>query len=293
LVKLLRRVLNHRKRAATLFGLLVALMCGTIAWHYTMADPVVRRTEVVLPGLPADAPPIRLLLMSDLHVANPDMPPARLARIVAQVNALKPDMVLIAGDFITDRRLATRHYSYRVALAPLAGLKSRFGTYAVMGNHDHWRNAGEGRRELARLGVKVLDNTAVQVGSIMLGGLDSDSTFDSDIPKLLKNLPADHGRTVVLSHSPDVFPKLPLSIPLTLAGHTHCGQVRWPWGTSPAYMSNFGDRYACGRFDEWGGRVIVTTAGLGTSVLPFRFLVYPDMWLVTLRGPQTTAGPGA
>src|SRR3954465_741297 len=113
----------------------VALVLALLGWCYwtAIADPVVREAEVALPGWPAGAPPVRALLMSDLHVAGPDMPPERLARIVAQANALRPDIVLIAGDFVSDKGASTRAYSFEEAVAPLAGLRSRLGTVAVLG----------------------------------------------------------------------------------------------------------------------------------------------------------------
>src|SRR5262245_17385725 len=125
---------------------LVALLLAALAakaWHDTMAAPVVRRVTILLPAYPADAPPLTIALISDIHVAGPDMPPARLERIVAQVNVLDPDLVLIAGDLVSDKRLATRHYSTAEAVAPLARLAPRIATVVVPGNHDHWRDAGE------------------------------------------------------------------------------------------------------------------------------------------------------
>lgn len=193
--------------------------------------------------------------------------------------------MLIAGDLISDRRLASRHYTYREALAPLAALRSPLGSFAVLGNHDHWRNAAEARAELERIGVKVLVNDAARTGPLVIGGLDDDYTMHADIRGTLKAVGPVHRGAVVISHSPDPFPALPSDLPLMLAGHTHCGQGRWPWGGAPAHMSRFGDRYACGRIDERGHTLIVS-AGLGTSVVPFRFLVKPDVWLVTLKAPE-------
>ena len=72
--------------------------------------------------MPASARPVTIALLADIHVAGPDMPPARVARIVEQVNALDPDLVLIAGDFVSDKRTATRHYASAEAIAPLATL---------------------------------------------------------------------------------------------------------------------------------------------------------------------------
>ena len=92
---------------------------------------------------------------------------------------------------------------------------------------------------------------------------------------------------IALSHSPDVFPQVPGDAALTLAGHTHCGQVRYPWGGTPATMSRYGDRYACGLIRE-GARTLIVSAGLGTSVLPFRFFTHPDMWSITLAPKPAT-----
>jgi predicted MPP superfamily phosphohydrolase len=279
-------VRNNKWRTTKYLMLGFGIPCAVIAWRDTMADPVVRRAEVILPGLAKSSPPLTIALLSDFHVADPDMPPDRLARIVAQVNGLKPDYVMLAGDFITDRRLALEHYNYRDALAPLAGLKPRIATVAVLGNHDYWRNPAEGARELKRIGAQVLINESAEFGPLHVVGLGDHMTQHANYPEALSGVTQkDHGRVVVLSHSPDVVPSLPADFALTLAGHTHCGQVQWPWGGSPAYMSNYGDRFSCGRVVE-GQKTVIVTAGLGTSVLPFRFLAVPDMWLVTVRGPR-------
>src|ERR1051325_8464518 len=109
-----------------LFHLLVAIAILLAGWGYWTAtsEPLVREAGIALPGWPAGAPPLQAVLISDLHVAGPDMPPERLGRIVAQVNALRPDLVLIAGDFISDKRLSPRLYSQAEAAAPLAGLRA-------------------------------------------------------------------------------------------------------------------------------------------------------------------------
>lgn len=270
----------------------VALLClGVVfvglAWHYTMATPVVFQADIALPDYPEGAPPVRVVLISDLHVSGPDMPPSRLAAIVGQINAQKPDIVAIAGDFISDKRVATRHYTYREALSPLTGLKPRLGTVAVLGNHDHWRNAGDARTELQRIGVIALQNEAVRLGSLAIGGVDDYYTAHSDGAKTVAAMAHLGGAQLVITHSPDLFPIMPGHSRLMLAGHTHCGQVRYPWGGSPATMSRFGDRYSCGRMEE-NGRTLIVTGGLGTSVLPFRLFSTADIWVITLRAEAQT-----
>jgi predicted MPP superfamily phosphohydrolase len=265
--------------------LMVALGLTLLGWSYwtAIADPVVREADVALPDWPAGAPPVRALLMSDLHVAGPDMPPERLARIVEQANRLRPDIVFIAGDFISDRRVSTRIYSFAEAVAPPAGLRSRLGTFAVLGNHDHWRDAAEARAALRRIGVRVLDNDAVPIGPLAIGGLDDAFTRHQDLGAMLNAMRALAGARIVLSHSPDPFPALPRDVTFMLAGHTHCGQIRLPLIGAVSTMSAYGDRYACGLIRE-NGRILIVSAGLGTSILPLRLGAVPDMWLIRL-GP--------
>ena len=161
--------------------------------------------------------------MSDIHVAGPDMPPRRLADIVGRINELRPDLILIAGDLVSDKRVATHTYSLAEAIAPLAGLRSRLGTFAVLGNHDHWRDAAVASAELKRAGVTVLDNNAARAGPLVIGGLDDAFTHGEDVGATVEAMRRLGGVPVVLSHSPDPFPRLPAGVRLMVAGHTHCG----------------------------------------------------------------------
>lgn len=273
-----------RRTSIRLVFIVATLGIALIGWSYWTAiqDPVVRETEVALSGWPAGQPPVRAVLLSDLHVAGPDMPPSRLARIVEQVNALSPDIVLIAGDFVSDKRSASRFYSAVESAAPLAGIRAPLGAVAVLGNHDHWRDTAGMRQALTEAGVTVLDNDAVARGPLAIGGLDDDFTGRADLSRTLTSLRALPGARLVLSHSPDPFPEVPRDVGLMLAGHTHCGQIRLPFVGAITTMSRYDERYACGRIDE-AGRTLIVSAGLGTSVLPLRLGAVPDLWLVTLR----------
>lgn len=273
------RILKRVFLASLLASGLLLLFC----YWSAVREPAVRSVRVAAAGWPAEAPPLRLLLISDVHVGGPDMPPARLRRIVGQINRLAPDIVLIAGDLVTDKRLATRHYSHDDAVAPLAGLRPRLATVAVLGNHDHWRDAAAARRALARAGIRLLENQAVQVGPLAIGGLDDDFTERADVRATLAALRRLEGPRLILSHSPDPFPELGSDVFLMLAGHTHCGQIAPPLIGPLSTMSDYGHRYACGVVRE-GGRTLVVTAGLGTSGIPLRLGAVPDMWLVEV-GP--------
>ena len=275
-----------------LFLFLLAAGLALLGWMYWSAvdDPVVRTAEVGLADWPAGERPIRAVLISDIHVAGPDMPPERLDRIVAQIATLNPDIVLIAGDLVGDKDLGTRTYSMAEIVAPLGRLRPRLGVVAVLGNHDHWRNAAEGRTALEAVGIQVLDNEAAQVGPLAIGGLDDDFTGQDDLPATLDAMRRQTGARILLSHSPDPFPSVPAEVGLMLAGHTHCGQIRLPLIGAISTESRYGDRYACGRIDE-GGKTLIVSAGLGTSILPLRLGARPDLWLVTIGPKRGRRGP--
>lgn len=267
----------------TLAGLLTVT---AKAWHDTMRAPVVERLVVQSDALPAGAPPVTIALLADIHVAGPDMPPARLGQIVAQVNALQPDLVAIAGDLISEKRTATRVYSAAEVIAPLGKLSAPLGVVVVPGNHDHWFDWEQLAAELARFPhITVLRNQAAQRGSVVIGGVDDDFTGRTDLPATVAAMPRRQGPRILLTHSPDIFPQVPVDVDLVLAGHTHCGQIAWPWGGAPATMSDYGNLYACG-VTRQHGKTLVTSAGLGTSLLPVRLFTHPEIWLIEIRPPQ-------
>ncbi|PZT85964.1 MAG: phosphohydrolase [Citromicrobium sp.] len=227
----------------------LALLLGAKAWSDTMCEPIVHRTTVAIPDLP-HGESLRIVLISDIHVAGPDMPPERLETIVDRVNALDPDVVAIAGDLVSDKRTATHIYTPEEIVAPLARLEATYGTIVVPGNHDHWFDLPGLRQQLDRHGIAHR---------------------------------ANGGGSIMLSHSPDPAARVPDSIRLVLAGHTHCGQIAYPWGGAPAHLSDYGDRFACGRIDE-GPRTVIVGSGLGTSLIPVRLFTQPEIWSVTVVG---------
>lgn len=272
------------RRAALVLALLGTLTVAK-AWYDTMRDPVVHRTVVALPDMPTDAQPLTIALISDIHVSGPDMPPERLERIVEQINELRPDLIAIAGDLVSEKRLSTHIYTPTEIVAPLAGLNAPLGVVAVPGNHDHWFDMPGLAAEIERAGIVLLENEATQFGPLAIGGLDDDYTGRADLESTLDALEELDGAKLILGHSPDTFPEQPTDVGLMLAGHTHCGQIGYPWGGTPAHISEYGERYGCGRIDE-EGKTLVVGSGLGTSILPFRLFTQPEIWLIEVRPPN-------
>lgn len=263
----------------------VILLAGllTHAFVTARADPVVRRATIALPDWPTGAKPVTIVLISDIHIGTAAMDAARLDRIVGRINALRPDLVVIAGDFIFGHDPGGAARLGDAMVAPLSHLRAPLGVVAVPGNHDHWTGLSAVREQLTRAGILVLDNQAVMRGPIALGGVGDDFSGHSDIARTLDSVRRLPGAHVLLTHSPDIAPALPADMPLLLAGHTHCGQVVVPFYGPLSDVSRYRERYRCGVRHE-AGRVVVTTAGLGTSGGPFRIGAAPDLWLLTV-GP--------
>jgi len=269
-----------RRALYTLAGLIAALaLFATVCFIEATRDPVIRRTTVALPGLPSTAAPIRVVLISDIHIGSAAMGPRRLTRIVERIDALHPDLVLIAGDFIFGDDPFGAAKLGPAMIGPLSQLRARFGTIAVTGNHDWWTGVGSVRDLLARAHIRLLSNRAVAVGPLALGGIDDDYSGHAAVADTLDQLRTLPGARVLVSHSPDIAPDLPRDMPLLLAGHTHCGQVVLPFYGPISDVTRYGARYRCGVKHE-GPRTVIVTAGLGTSGAPFRFGAPPDLWLI-------------
>ncbi|HEY0627121.1 MAG TPA: metallophosphoesterase [Allosphingosinicella sp.] len=259
-------------------GFSLLLYMGLLA----QAEPRVRRLGLTLEGLSSRKAPIRIILISDIHAGTSDMSPARVSQLVEKANSLKPDLVLLAGDFISDKEFPARRNSIEDSVAPLGALRAPLGTLAVLGNHDHWLDAKTVREALQRNGITVLENGAVRRGPLAVGGVDDIHTGHDDITATSIAMAEVGGAKLLLSHSPDIFPRVPEDVKLTLSGHTHCGQIALPFFGIVRTASNYGRRFACGIIKE-GDKVLVVSGGVGTSVLPLRLLAPPDIWLITLR----------
>ena len=270
--------------------LLVVLALGigllTLGYSNARTDPIVRKAYIEVGDWPDGAPSLRVLALSDVHVSGPDMPPERVVRIARQLNRLSPDLILVAGDLISEKRSATKLYTEEQVAAPFAAFKARLGMIVSPGNHDHWVDLDAMIAALKKRGIAVLQNEAVRRGPMRIGAVDDDYTGNDDIPATFAALDAlGDGPTLIVSHTPDIVPNLPRPVAAIFAGHTHCGQISLPVIGPLTTLSRYGDRFACGMVRD-GGQTVFVGAGLGTSILPLRFGAPPDVWLVTFGPPR-------
>jgi predicted MPP superfamily phosphohydrolase len=216
------------------------------------------------------------------------MPPERLAAIVDRLNALRPDLVLLAGDYVSRKRWATRHYPIAETVAPLGRFRAPLGVVAVLGNHDHWAGTAAFQRAIRSSGITLLANGATRRGPLVVGGADDAFTGQADLAATGAAMAAlGTGPRILLSHTPDVARGLPFPVDAVLAGHTHCGQINLPLIGMPARDRHAFSWLPCGE-TRVAGRPLFVGAGLGTSIVPLRLGADPDVWLIRF-GPAANA----
>ena len=268
-----------------LFVLLaVAALLAAWAFWWEPGRLVLNETELEVPGWP-EGEETRIAVIADLHVGSPRNGRDNLRRVVRRVNETLPDLVLIAGDLTIDNVLGGGFVPPAEIAEDLAALDPRYGAYAVLGNHDRWFSAERVTAALTDVGISVLDNRGARVRvrghDTWIAGVADYWTGHPSIEAALDG--AGAGEPVILvTHNPDIFPEVPRRVSLTVAGHTHGGQVIIPFVGPGITPSRFGDRYASGHVVEEGRHLFVTT-GVGTSRLGVRFLVPPEVVLLRLR----------
>lgn len=269
--------------------LLVGLVLGVWAFAAEPAYLRVREYPLSIPGWPAGRAGMRIALLSDLHVGSPHNGLDKLEEVVARTNAARPDLVLILGDLVIQGVVGGRFVPPEEIGPVLGRLRAPLGVWAVLGNHDRWLDEPQQvTGALAKAGIPALEDRAVEISRggppFWLVGISDFWTAPHDIGKALARVP-DGLPALAFTHNPDIFPKVPARVSLTLAGHTHGGQVYFPLIGRLVVPSQYGERYAIGHVVE-DGRHLFVTAGTGMSILPVRFLVPPEISIVRLEPGQ-------
>lgn len=269
-----------------------AVATGGYAAGIETQNLVVTRYAPVLPAWPAGRK-LSITVIADLHAGGPDMTLTHVRRVVDTANLLQSDLVVLLGDYTASGRFADQPVPYREWAAEFARLKAPLGTWAILGNHDWWNDLAEVRQALAEVHIPLLENQAVMLGGegrqFWLAGLGDQLAHRlgphqfrgvDDLPGTLAQIGSDDP-VILLAHEPDIFPEVPARVALTLAGHTHGGQIRLPFIWPTFVPSKYGARFAYGHIVE-GGRHLIVSGGLGTSFVPARLGVPPEIVRVEL-----------
>jgi predicted MPP superfamily phosphohydrolase len=263
---------------ASMAGL--ALYAGEISRH----ELSVEEHTIHLARLPDAFRGMRIVQASDFHYAE-YTEPFFLREMVRKINRLRPDMVVLTGDFISFAPLSAS-FARRCALACaeiLGGIECPL-RYASLGNHDYFIKPHNVAGPLEEHGIRVLTNAATALERdgkrLWLAGLGSMCTGDSQPRRAIPRTAAREA-VILLAHEPDILPEVAqYNVDLMLSGHTHGGQVRFPF-LPPYHLPEFGQKYVEGWF-RLGATQMYVNRGIGAVGLPFRFRCPPEITVITL-----------
>jgi predicted MPP superfamily phosphohydrolase len=249
---------------------------------------VLQRHVLTIPGWPRLPRPLRLVFMTDLHVGSHADDVARLAAIADEAAALAPDLALFGGDYVNMQLFGGGRVPPLTVAKLLTRIKAPLGRFAILGNHDYTYGETEVAAALTDHGITVLDHErhAMTVGNhvIDLVGLPDAHVIRPRLRAVLAGLSSERP-AIVLTHDPVWFKDVPAGPFLTLAGHTHGGQIKLPIVGVLKNSTRAPLRWSHGLIVE-DGRHLIVSAGLGTSGIPLRIGVPPEYAVLDINGPQ-------
>ena len=253
----------------------------SIAMHlHTNIEP--RMNSIFLDNLPSsrEKKSIKVALVSDLHVKSAADSITELETLWSQIIEQKPDIILLAGDYINDGSGIEGIETIGPQIAQVFATSDMPPVVAVLGNHDYWSGGSAWRQYFSDAGVTVLENEIVILDGIetCIRGFGDSFTGNFryvDFPKACRNK-----LLISLMHDPaGAFH--PNVEGIVLAGHTHCGQVSIPFLGSVYTPSSAPKDAQCGLFQD-EKRILFVSAGVGTSVIPLRFNTQSSWDLMTI-----------
>jgi predicted MPP superfamily phosphohydrolase len=238
------------------------------------------RVEVKIKRLPKKADGLRIIHLSDIH-HSPFTGLEHIERVIKIANRLKPDLFVLTGDYVSHER------EYIAPVAKVLGeLRSEFGTFACLGNHDHWTDAEYVTDRLRDAGIRMLINEGFRFeargASFWMAGVDDHMVGKTDLPSALRGSYPDEMK-LLLAHNPIIFRHAVRSgVDITFSGHTHGGQVKM---RDPEKRILPRRKLSSGLHQRKESQIYITR-GIGTVVLPIRYQCPPEISMIELRSAE-------
>lgn len=278
------------RRSIIAGAIFIVVVCAFTVYAVAIEPSrLVTRASTVQPNnWPPKLDGMRVALISDLHAGSLHVRGEKLAQVVSAVRDAEPDLVLVLGDNVIDGNdLGGKYVPPDAVAAGLRGLRAPLGVFAVLGNHD-WTADGLGMwRAFEQNGIRVLQNDVARLRwkgtRFTVAGIADAWTSGPDVTGALSRVPAGEP-VIAMTHNPNTFTQIPPRVSLTVAGHTHGGQINLPLIGRPIVPTD-GRHYPEGGYRDHG-RVFFVTIGVGTSSIPARFRETPEVAVLTLRANE-------
>ena len=273
-------------RTKILIGLaLVGTLLATWAFLIEPGSFRINEERISVPKWPAACNGKRIAVLADLHVGSPHKGIDSLRDLVKKVNMAKPDLILMPGDFVIQGVVGGSYVTPEAAGKVLGQLTAPMGVFAVLGNHGWWFDAKRVGLALSQNNITMLEDASQKLTAgncrLRLVGITDFWEGPFNVKQAMAGIKPDES-VIAFTHNPDIFPILPQAIALTIAGHTHGGQVCFPFVGCPVVPSKFGQLYARGHVME-DGKHLYVSSGVGTSIIPVRFLVPPEVSMLEIH----------
>jgi len=279
-----RSLLTGGLGLASFAGLTLPTFAGAME---AASDLVTTSYRLSPPGWPKGQR-LSITVIADLHAGGPNMGRDRIRQVIDAANELGSDLTVVLGDYFATHHFVTERVPHSVWAAELGRLYAPLGVFSILGNHDWWYDVDGVRRALDEARVPMMHNDAVLLGPrgrrFWLAGLGDQIAHRLGRNKFkgVDNLPGTLARirtddpVILLVHEPDIFTEVSARVALTLAGHTHGGQIRLPMAPAMWALSSRSARFAYGHIVE-NDRHLIVSGGLGCSIVPMRFGVPPEI----------------